>query len=274
MPTSRRVSTAVLLASLTLVGVLALGWLWLYLDSLHERQRAEHLIADLRSFPFATAGFLEVRELANRYGGTAVQSFPVLQFLPPGLPLPKFPGTTESQERVPLVGTRSTCTPRDCIFDIWIRPRLFNLPLNYETSWFLYSGLARLGLRPWVVGGRFEVKDGKLWESRTGVGQFRHARIGSYEGFVLLGYQITSMSTAKALDSQRPEYAVGVPHVTGTVSDDLSTWIVQVPNAPINRAFDIRLHCLTAVSHACRGFADLAPSAWGDYQAEKQPRLK
>ena len=144
----------------------------IYLDSLHERQRAEHLIADLRSFPFATAGFLEVRGPANRYGGTAVQSFPVLQFLPPGLPLPKFPGTTESQERVPLVGTRSTCTPRDCIFDIWIRPRLFNLPLNYETSWFLYSGLARLGLRPWVVGGRFEVKDGKLWESRTGVGQF------------------------------------------------------------------------------------------------------
>jgi hypothetical protein len=215
-----------------------------------------------------------VRELANRYGGNAVQSFSVLQFLPPGLPWPKFPGTTDSQERVPLVRTRPTCTPRDCIFDIWIRPRLFNLPLNYETSRFLYSGLARVGLRPWVVSGRFEVRDGKLWESRTGVGQFRHARIASYEGLILLGYEVISMSRAEALNSHRPEYAVGVPHVTGTVSDDLSTWIVQASNAPINRAFDIRLHCLTTVSRACRGFAELAPSAWGDYQAEKQLRLK
>ncbi len=211
MPASRRVLSALLSASLTLVGVLALGWLWLYLDSFHERQRADHLIADLKSFPFATAGFIEVRELANRYGGTAVQSFPVLQFLPPGPPLVKFPGSTDPQERMPLVRTRPTCTPQDCIFDIWIRPRLFKLPLNYETSWFLYSGLARVGLRPWVVGGRFEVRDGKLWESRTGVGQFRHTKIGSYEGLILLGYQVISMSRAKALDTHRPEYAVCVP---------------------------------------------------------------
>jgi hypothetical protein len=275
MPTSRRVRSAVLSASLTFVGALALGWLWLYLDSLHERERAELLIADLKSFPFATARFVEVRELANRYGGTAVQSFRVLQFLPPGPPLIKFPGSTDPQERMPLVRTRPICTPQDCIFDIWIRPRLFNLPLNYETSWFLYSGLAHVGLRPWVVGGRFEVRDGKLWESRTGVGQFRHARIRSYEGLILLGYQVISMSRAKALDDRiRQEYAVGVPHVTGTISDDLSTWIVQAPNAPINRAFDVRLHCLTAVSHTCRGFADLAPSAWGDYQAGKSAQLK
>jgi hypothetical protein len=270
MPAWRRVLRSMLSASLILVGVLVLGWLWLYLDSLHERRRAEHLIADLKAFPFATAGFLEVRELANRYGGTAVQSFPVLQFLPPGLPWPKSTGNADSQERMPLVRTRPTCTPRDCIFDIWIRPRLFNLPFNNETSWFLYSGLAYVGLRPWAVGGRFEVRDGKLWESRTGVGQFRHTRIRSYEGLILLGYQVISMS--RALDSHRPEYAVGVPHVTGTVSDDLSTWIVQVPNAPINRAFDVRLQCLTAVSHTCRGFADLAPSAWSDYQAEKDRR--
>jgi len=272
MPASRRVRSAVLSALLILVGVLALGWLCLYLDSLHERRRAEHLIADLKAFPFATTGFLEVRELANRYGGTAVQSFPVLQFLPPGLPWPKSPGTPNSQERMPLLRARPTCTPRDCIFDIWIKPRLFNLPFNNETSWFLYSGLAHVGLRPWAVGGRFEVRDGKLWESRTGVGQFRHTRSGSYEGLILLGYQVISMSRAKASDTHRPEYAVCVPHVTGTVSDDLSTWITQVPNAPLNRAFDVRLQCLTAVSHACRGFADLAPSAWSDFQAEKDRR--
>jgi hypothetical protein len=253
MPASRRIRSAVLSASLTLVGVLALGWLWLCLDSLHERQRAEHLIADLKSFPFATAGFVEVRELAKRYGGTAVQSFPLLQFLPPGPPLVKFPGSTDPQERMPLVRTRPTCTPQDCIFDIRIRPRRFSLPLNYETSWFLYSGLARVGLRPWIVSGTYEVRDGKLWETRTGVGQFRHTRPGLYEGLILLGYQVISMSRANALDSHhRQEYAVGVPHVTGTVSDDLNTWFVQDSNAPLNRAFDVRLQCLTAIAnHAC-----------------------
>jgi hypothetical protein len=136
MATWRRVRGVMRFASLTLIGVFAFSWLCLYLDSLHERQRAEHLIADLKSFPFATAGFLEVREFANRYGGTAVQPLPLLQSLPPGPPLPKFPGTIDSQDQVPLVLATPTCTPRDCIFDIWIRPGLFNLPLNDETSWF------------------------------------------------------------------------------------------------------------------------------------------
>ena len=245
MPAWRRVRRSVLSVSLALFGVLALGWLLLYLDSLHERQRAEHLIADLKSFPFANARFLEVRELANRYGGSSAQ-----------------------------VGTETTCTPQNCIFDIRIRPRPFNQSLDDQTLWFRYTALGSVGLRPWVVFARFEVRDGALWESRAGVGQFRPAMIGAYKGLVPLDYQVVYMSRQNASDSHHPEYAVGVPHFTGTVSDDLWTWIAQAPNAPVNRAFDVRLQCLTTLSHACRGFADIAPSAWSDYQAEKQPRLK
>jgi hypothetical protein len=274
MPTSHRIRRAVLSVSLALVGVLALGWLLFYLDSLHERRRAEHLIADLKSFPFANAKFLEVRELANRYGGSAVQPLPLQQLQPPGPPLRKSPSSTDSEQLRPQVWTRLGCTPQDCIFDIRIRPHPFNQSLDDHTLWLLYWVLGSVGLRPWVVYARFEVRDCALWESRAGAGQFRAARIGAYKGLVPLGYQVVYMSRPNALDSHRPEYAVGVPHITGTVSDELWTWIAQAPNAPINRAFDVRLHCLTTVSHACRGFADIAPSAWSDYQAERKPRLK
>ena len=277
MPAWHRVRRSVLSVSLALFGVLALGWLLLYLDSLHERQRAEHLIADLKSFPFANAGFLEVRELANRYGGSVAQPLIPQEPLiprqpqppppPPGPPLRKSPNPTDSEKRAPQVRNTQGCTPQDCIFDVRIRPHPFNQSLDDHTLWLLYSVLGSVGLRPWVVFARFEVRDGALWESRAGVGQFRPASIGAYKGLVPLAYQIIYMSSANALDRHRPEYAVGVPHFTGTVSDDLWAWIAQAPNAPINRAFDVRLHCLTTVSHACRGFADIAPSAWSDYQA-------
>jgi|SRR5208283_277835 len=272
MRISPRLRSTVRSPLLAIIGVFASSWLLLYLDSLHERRRAEHLIADLKSFPFATAGFPEVRELANRYGGTAVQSFPLLQFLPPGPPLNRFPGSPGWREEVPLpqVRTLPTCTPQDCIFDVWITPRLWrhDLPFSCKASAFLGSVLAYLGLRPWAVSVRFEVREGKLWESRTGAAQDRHAKSGSYEGLIPLGYGVISLSRANASNSLRSEYAVGVPHVTGAVSDDLQAWFVQVPDAPIKRAFDIHTHCLTAVVHSCRGFADLAPTAWADYQAE------
>ena len=272
MRISPRFRSAVLSALLTIFGVLALSWLLLYLDSLHERRRAEHLIADLKSFPFATAGFPEVRELANRYGGTAVQSFPFLQFLPPGPPLNRFPGSPGSPDGVPLPQVRAlpTCTPQDCIFDVWITPRLWrhDLPFSCKSSAFLASVLAHLGLRPWAVSVRFEVREGKLWESRTGAAQDRHARSGPYEGLIPLGYGVISLSRTDASKGLRSEYVVGVPHVTGTISDGLEAWFLQVPNAPVERAFDIHTQCFTAVLHSCRGFAELAPTAWADYRAE------
>jgi|SRR5271157_1368231 len=272
MRISPRIRSAVRSALLTIIGVFALGWLLLYLDSIHEHRKAEHLIADLKSFPFATAGFPEVRELANRYGGTAVQSFPLLQFLPPGPPLYRFPSSPGSSEEVllPQVQTLPTCTPQDCIFHVWITPCLwrYDLPFGSEASVFLASILAHIGLRPWAVSVRFELREGKLWESRTGAAQDRHAKSGSYEGLIPLGYGVISLSRANASNSLRREYAVGVPHVTGTISDGLEAWFVQVPNAPIERAFDIHTQCFTSVLHCCRGFAELAPAAWADYRAE------
>jgi hypothetical protein len=65
MPTLRRVRVTALFVSAAFLGALAFGWLWLYLDSLLARRRAEHLIADLKAFPFSTAGFAEVRGLAT-----------------------------------------------------------------------------------------------------------------------------------------------------------------------------------------------------------------
>jgi hypothetical protein len=258
MATSYRVRRVLWSVSLTALAVLALGWLYLYLDSLHQRRKAEHLIADLKSFPFATAGFPEVRQLTNRYSGTTVQSFPLPKFLPPGPPLRKFPGRPNSEQPLPQVWTRPTCTSQDCTFDIRIEPRswVYDLPLDYKTSAFLASVLAHVGLRPWVVAANFEVKDGKLWESRSGAGQARRRTLGSYRGVAMLGYEVISMSKPNATDQRRPDYAVCIPHITDTISEDLWTYFVQAPDAKTSRAFDIDLHCLTAITHPCTGSAN------------------
>ncbi len=82
----------------------------------------------------------------------------------------------------------------------------------------------------------------------------------------MLDYEVISMSKANAVYQNRPDYAVSVPHITGTISEDLRTSFVQDTSAPTSRAFDIDLHCLTAFMHPCKGFDVLAPSAWVDYQ--------
>ena len=44
------------------------SWLYLYIDSVYQRRRAESLFADLRSLDFSTAGFAEVRDIMIRNG--------------------------------------------------------------------------------------------------------------------------------------------------------------------------------------------------------------
>jgi hypothetical protein len=132
----------------------------------------------------------------------------------------------------------------------------------------LWSALAHIGVRPWGVYAKFEVSEWKLAESWTRITQVRVARSESYEGLIPLEYRVVSRAQSPH-DERRHDYTVGVPHVTGGTLDILSAQLVQSPSAPLQRVFDIDLRCLTAVWHACRGFVELAPSAWADYQTSK-----
>jgi len=44
---------------------------------------------------------------------------------------------------------------------------------------------------------------------------------------------------------------------------------MHVPNAPIGRAFDIELHCVTAIFAGCKGFDELAPFGMGRLPGDK-----
>jgi hypothetical protein len=59
--------------ALFLMSILSFSWLTLHFASLHECRKAERLIADLRSFPFATARFAEVRDFTLRHEGMPIQ---------------------------------------------------------------------------------------------------------------------------------------------------------------------------------------------------------
>jgi hypothetical protein len=224
--------------------VLACCWLALYLDSVHQRQRAERFVSDLRSFPFASAGFVEVRDLAIRHGGAGLQELP---------------------QCFPL-----SCTIRDCTFEVWIKHRLLRLPLEPSTAELVYSTLPYFGIRPWVVHSRFEVKDGKLSGSVTQVGQLRRGRLKSYEGVLPIEYEVWT-DRPQTLDIGGAGYLVGPPSaITGPFEEVWIARVPQVPDAPASRAFDVDLRCFTSILHGCTGFRELAPSAWADNQANQR----
>ena len=83
----------------------------MYLDSLHQRQKADSLLNDLKSFSFASADFAEVRDFALSHAGRGVQEFP------PSLPTLGFP-ILDSQGRaqIPSVWTKPRCTSKRLCF--------------------------------------------------------------------------------------------------------------------------------------------------------------
>jgi hypothetical protein len=127
---ARRFRVGVRLIFLGSLTVFSCGWLWLYFDSVYQRQKAESWIADLKSFPFASAGFLDVRELAIHHGGSAGQQVPQLRLPHSGVPFLD----SQGKVRIPRIPAGPICTAQDCTFEIWIKTRLARLPLRLRNS--------------------------------------------------------------------------------------------------------------------------------------------
>src|SRR5208283_634404 len=228
MQTLARIRGVVRSACVLVFTVFALAWLWLYLDSLHEHRQAQHLISNAKSIPVSTAGFPEVRDFVTRYGGISAQQFHPLDPPTPGLPV-------EGHAEIPPLRTGPTCTAQDCTFEISVRPLLYRL-------WFagrfgsVSSGLAHLGLRPWAVLVTLEVKDGRLWEILTSVGQCTLVQFGSRENLLPLGYAVMCDSMARAVAKGRPthEYGVGLMNnVTGLAGRIFAAHLVQPTPPPV-----------------------------------------
>jgi len=172
MPTRSQFRRIVRFTLLVFFGLCVFTWFCLYLNSIYERRRAEHLITDLKSFPFSTAGFLEVRDFVNRHGGVPILQFPNPKLSPPGLSQIDEQGHVQ----MPAVEQYPTCTVQDCRFEITMKPRVWQIWMilkNDRTpSWFR-SALVYSGIRPWVVGTSLEIKDGLLLESSTEACQVR-----------------------------------------------------------------------------------------------------
>jgi hypothetical protein len=129
-------------ARLVLVSIVG-SWLFLYIDSVHQRRRAESLFADLRFLDFSTAGFAEVRDIMVRYGGHAMQSELQPWFPDPGDPMIDARGNMTFTGR-----TWPMCTPRSCTFLLQIMTRLPRIPLldgkaRFFIRLFLTSGSVR-----------------------------------------------------------------------------------------------------------------------------------
>jgi hypothetical protein len=253
-------------ARLVLVSI-AGSWLFLYLDSVYQRRRAEALFADLKSLDFETAGFPEVRDIMIRYGAHAMQS----QLLPrlPDLGHPMIDNhgkVTFTLRHWPF------CTPRDCTFQLQIMTRLLRIPLIGRTAEFFYTTLPYIGVRSWGAYAQFEVRNGKLYRSTTGAGEIRMERLDSskYRREVFLGYEVQTWRESTNSDPRcaKQDYVVRISHGSvHTPANALVTCVLQSAGIPVKRAFDIHPRCLSGLFRSC-SFEELAPSAWADYSAK------
>ncbi len=219
------------------------SWLFLYLDSVYQRRRAEAFVADLRSLDFSTAGFPEVRDFMIRNGGT----------------------TWKRRDQ-------DTCTPRDCNFRLEIKSQLPRIPLLGRKAIFLYTILPYIGVRSWVVYAGFEVRDGKLYMGGMSVWEYRMKRVNwSVYWLVPLTYGVETQRDAASFKNgpcSSQDYQVWVDQgVMKMPADRLETCVVQSAGVPLKRAFDVHLRCLNNPFRNCR-FDELAPSAWADYSAK------
>jgi hypothetical protein len=253
-------------ARLVLVSIVG-SWLFLYIDSVHQRRRAESLFADLRSLDFSTAGFAEVRDIMVRYGGHAMQSELQPWFPDPGDPMIDARGNMTFTGR-----TWPMCTPRSCTFLLQIMTRLPRIPLLDGKARFFYTALPYIGVRSWVAYALFEVRNGKLDRSQTGVGEYRMESpdYTGYRHLAPLGYAVETRRDAASFEygpCSSQDYQVYVSHgVFKFPGNTLATCVVQSAGIPVRRVFDVHLRCLNSPFRSCR-FDELAPSAWADYSA-------
>lgn len=238
-------------------------WLFLYIDSVYQRRRAEALFADLKSLDFATASFPEVRDILTRYGGAAIQMELRPQF-------PDFGASTpDGHGNIIFTGPRSRCTPHDCTFLLRIMTRLPRTLLLDRTTEFFYTALPYVGVRSWALVAWFEVRNGMLDRSVTSVTELRMERRGSRRELVPLGYEVETRRDAASFDGRcvNQDYRVFITHGVFKLPENvLFTCVVQSAGIRTKRAFDVNLRCLNGLFRSCR-FDELAPSAWADYSA-------
>jgi hypothetical protein len=265
MSISRRVLSVVRFALHSITVVFGLGWICLYLGSCYQRHQAERLIPDLSHFPFASAEFRDVRDFTTKHGGVPVLQFPLTHSAPN---VPWLDGYGHMQ--MPTMRTGPTCTPKNCMFQVWITSPLFGLWPTGRCG-KLFSLLALAGLRPWDTGAILEVREDKLWSCDLGVGQGSFVEVNLQRALLDLGYEVQykSMAEARAMVIPNHEYSVGFPHISRLIGRVFSARLVQPSPTSVQRAFDIHLECTTAVLRSCE-FSQLAPSVWEDYQRQHQ----
>ncbi len=243
--------------------VLIWAWFSFFIESVYQRRKAEAVIAGLKTFPFASAKFFDVREFVLKHGGHPVQQ---------SLPFtPRVYGSArvgpDRKTIIPFDITQPACTTRDCDFELVVDNGVYRLFYLHPSTRFLTSMFQKVGIRPWVLEAHFSVADGMFKGSRILVGQIRSTPSDDFKGLAPIGYIV---NTSAARDPAEP-YKVGLrDSCVHFCSYELIVQLAETESAPARRAFDIDLHCLTVVRRPCTSFAELAPSAWADYLREQQ----
>jgi len=227
--------------------VAALVWAYLFIYSVVQRHKAERFLADMKSFPFDSAGINEVGSFVERHGGLPIH--PALGHLAP------------------------TCNIRDCDFEVSMKNWLIPVPEEGTIAHSICRALMHVGIRPWVVASYFTVRGGKLQETSTTITQLKFGERRGSTVLMEIAYDVITCEKTQSdcpLHDQPENYMVAKPFASGFDADLLDAWVSQGAGVPMSRVFDVDLRCMTSLLHPCRDFAELAPSAWADHAQRQQ----
>jgi len=222
------------------LAVVLLCWLFLYADSICQRRKAERLLSSLRTFPFSTANFNQVRDFTLQHEGSVLRTE-----LPPD---------------------RDSCSPQHCDFEVSVNTTLIKFARHVPSYGHQLDLTANyLGINPWVVATTFEVRNGRLAHSRTIIGAERLGeKQDSFGGTVYMQYQVDTVRVSiPYAGTEHPDYFITTPHVTGPPTELLQVWTVQSASQPLRQAFDVRLGCVTSLG-GCSSLRQFVPLTWSN----------
>jgi hypothetical protein len=120
--------------------------------------------------------------------------------------------------------------------------RLPRIPLLDRTASFFYTTLPYIGVRSWVAYALFEVRNGKLDRSQTGVAEYRMEGpdYTGFRHFAPLGYQVDTWRESTGLDRRchNRDYLVDISQgdrARGSPANFFSACVLQSAGMPMKR---------------------------------------
>jgi len=206
------------------------------------RRKAERLLADLKSLEMRKSTYQDAQLVIAHWKDSIHQEGPCQP---------------------------SRCDVQIALGDLFTRHHVFLA--NHQRLAYVFGHVCRfLGARPAMIDGFVRVRKNIVWGKGVNAvvtSHFGRDQNGGWFLFSLIGQ--AQSGSPEPISSLHPEYRIGRP---GGCTFCKKAYVIFTPYAnpaDVRRLMDINFSCLTSW-HPCETQADILPTAWNEYTAEKE----